>query len=162
MAGPVAVVVGGAITAYLAVTHDDALVVDTYYKEGLAINRVLERDRAARQAGYQAQVLFSEDGSRVRVHLAGGGAMPPSLRLQMVHPTRAELDRAATLHAMTFPPHPGTLPPHAGQAGWYEGAIDLSATPRWRVQLEDDRRGWRLTGEWRPREGGAVALAPRS
>jgi hypothetical protein len=154
MAAPAAAVVGGAITAYLAVTHDDPLVVDTYYKEGLAINRVLERDRAARQAGYRAQVMFSEDGSQVRVHLAGG-AMPPSLRLQMVHPTRAELDRAATLHAVTSPPH-------TGQAGWYEGAIDLSAAPRWRVQLEDDRRGWRLTGEWRPREGGAVALAPRS
>ena len=77
-------------------------------------------------------------------------------------PTRAELDRAATLHAMTLPPHAWTLPPHAGQAGWYEGAIGLSAAPRWRVHLEDDRRGWRLTGEWRPREGGAVALAPRS
>ena len=155
MAGPAAVVVGGAITAYLAVTHDDPLVVDTYYKEGLAINRVLERDRAARQAGYQAQVLFSEDGSRVRVHLAGAGTMPESLRLRMVHPTRADLDRAVTLHAMTVSAHPG-------QAGWYEGAVDLSAAPRWRVQLEDDRRAWRLTGEWRPREGGAVALAPRS
>jgi hypothetical protein len=155
MAAPAAAVLGGAITAYLAVTHDDPLVVDTYYKDGLAINRVLERDQAARQAGYQAQVLFSEDGSRVRVHLAGGGTLPSSLRLQMVHPTRAELDRAVTLHAMTSLPHPG-------QAGWYEGEVGLSAAPRWRLQLEDDRRGWRLTGEWRPGEGGAVALAPRS
>jgi hypothetical protein len=148
MAGPAAVVVGGLVTAYLAVAHDDPLVVDSYYQEGLAINRVLERDHAARQAGYQAQVLFSEDGARVRVHLAGASAMPESLRLQMVHPTRAELDRAATLRAV--------------QAGWYEGEIGLSAAPRWRVQLEDDRRGWRLTGEWRPHEGGAVALAPRN
>ncbi len=148
MAGPAAVVVGGAITAYLAVTHDDPLVVDTYYKEGLAINRVLERDRAARQAGYQAQMLFSEDGSRVRVHLAGGEAMPASLRLRMVHPTRADLDRAVTLQAV--------------QHGWYEGEVGLGAAPRWRVQLEDDRRGWRLTGEWRPHEGGALVLAPRT
>lgn len=155
MAGPAAVVVGGIVTGYLAVTHDDPLVVDSYYKEGLAINRVLERDRAARQAGYQAQVLFSEDGSRVRVHLAAAGVLPESVRLRMIHPTRAELDRAATLRAVAFPPHPG-------QAGWYEGEIGLSAAPRWRVQLEDDRRGWRLTGEWRPHEGGAMALAPRS
>lgn len=148
MAGPAAVVAGSVVTAYLAVAHDDPLVVDSYYKEGLAINRVLERDRAARQAGYQARLLFSEDGSRVRVHLAAASALPDSLRLHMVHPTRAELDRAATLRAT--------------QAGWYEGEIGLSAAPRWRVQLEDDRRGWRLTGEWRPDEGGVVALAPRS
>jgi hypothetical protein len=154
MAGPAAVVVGGAVTAYLAVTHDDPLVVDTDYKEGLAINRVLERDRAARQAGFQAQVLFSEDGSRVRVYLTGGEAMPPSLRLQMVHPTRADLDRAVTLQAVTSP--------HPGQAGWYEGELGVSAAPRWRVQLEDDRRGWRLTGEWRPHEGRALVLAPRT
>ena len=155
MAGPAAVVVGGLVTAYLAVVHDDPLVVDSYYKEGLAINRVLERDRTARQAGYRAQLLFSEDGSRVRVHLAAASAMPDALLLRMVHPTRAELDRAATLRAMTPPPHPG-------QAGWYEGEIGLSAAARWRVQLEDERRAWRLTGEWRPGEGGAVALEPRS
>lgn len=147
MAGPAAVVVGGIITAYLAVAYDDPLVVDSYYKEGLAINRVLERDQAARQAGYRAQVLFSEGGARVRVHLAAANAMPDSLRLRMIHPTRAELDRTATLHA--------------SQAGWYEGEIGLSAAARWRLQLEDERRAWRLTGEWRPGEGGAVALEPR-
>jgi hypothetical protein len=155
MAGPAAVVVGGIITAYLAVAYDDPLVVDSYYKEGLAINRVLERDQAARQAGYRAQVLFSEDGARVRVHLAAANAMPGSLRLRMIHPTRAELDRTATLRGMT-------LPARSGQGGWYEGEIGLSAAPRWRVQLEDERRGWRLTGEWRPDEGRALALAPRS
>jgi hypothetical protein len=62
MTGPAAVVVAGFVTAYLAVTHNDALVVDNYYKEGLAINRVLERDEAAQKAGYRAQVMFSEDG----------------------------------------------------------------------------------------------------
>ena len=146
MAAPAAAVLGGIVIAYLAVLHDDPLVADGYYKEGLAINRVLERDRAARDAGYRAQVLFSEDGTRVRVHLGGAGALPASLRLQLIHPTRAELDRTATLHAV--------------QAGWYEGELGLGTAPRWRVQLEDDRRAWRLAGEWRPREGGALVLAP--
>jgi len=176
MAGPAAVVVAGIVTTGLALIHDDPLVVDNYYKEGLAINRVIERDHAAQQAGYRAQVVFSEDGARVRVYLATNpsptldpplkgrelnpiptpalplkgreSARPGSLRLRMVHPTQAALDREAVLRST--------------QPGWYEGEVGLAAAARWRVELEDDLRGWRLTGEWRPAEGGALALEPRT
>ena len=147
MAGPATVVVAGLITAYIAVTHNDALVVDNYYKEGLAINRVLERDEAARQAGYRAQVLFSVDGTRVRVYLSSPSALPQSLRLRMVHPTQAALDREAILGAT--------------RSGWYEGEVGIAPAARWRVELEDGARSWRLTGDWRPAEGGAFALEPR-
>ena len=47
MAGPFAVIVAGLFTAWMAVTRADPLVVDNYYKEGLAINQVIERDQAA-------------------------------------------------------------------------------------------------------------------
>ena len=50
MAGPVAAVVAGAITLWIAVTHQDALVADDYYKQGLAINRTLDRQTAAATA----------------------------------------------------------------------------------------------------------------
>ena len=149
MSGPVAVVVAGLITAYIAVATDDPLVVDNYYKEGLAINQVLERDRAATQGGYRAQVMFSEDHARVRVHLtAGRDALPGALRLRLVHPTRAQLDRTATLRAT--------------QAGWYEGEIaDMTTAARWRIHLEGEQRDWRLTGEWHSAEGNALVLQPR-
>jgi hypothetical protein len=149
MAGPFAAIVGGLITAYIAVANDDPLVVDNYYKEGLAINRVLERDQAASQRGYHAQVLFSEDHSRVRVHLAGASdALPDAIVLRLVHPTRAAEDRTVTLKA--------------AQAGWYEGAVaQLGASPRWDVQLEGAQRDWRLTGQWRSAEGNAIVLQPR-
>jgi hypothetical protein len=41
MAGPFTVIVAGLFTAWLAVTRADPLVVDNYYKEGLAINQVI-------------------------------------------------------------------------------------------------------------------------
>ena len=148
MSGPAAVVVAGLITAYIAVANDDPLVVDNYYKEGLAINRVLERDRAAVQGGYRAQLLFSADRSRVRADLtAGSGSLPCALRLRMIHPTRAELDRTVDLQAT--------------QTGWYEGSMDPSRAPRWRIQLEADGRDWRLTGEWDSVGGDALTLQPR-
>ena len=149
MAGPIAAVVGGLITAYIAVANDDPLVVDNYYKEGLAINRVLERDRAAAQGGYRAQVLFSTDRSRVRAYLtAGNDALPARLTLRLVHPTRAELDRTVALKAT--------------QGGWYEGDIGgIGGATRWQVQLEGEQRDWRLTGQWHSADGDAVMLQPR-
>jgi hypothetical protein len=145
MSGPFVVVVASLATLWIAVANDDPLVVDNYYKEGLAINRVLERDRAAAQGGYRAELMLSTDGSLVRTHLTG--TAPERLRLSLVHPTRAELDRSVELHPL--------------QAGWYEGEIELVAAPRWRVVLEDMQRAWRLTGEWRAQDGGVLVLAPR-
>ena len=147
MVAPGAAVIGGIITAYLAITHADPLVVDNYYKEGLAINQVLDRDREAQRVGYRAQMLFSQDGTRVRVHLTGGTSLPANLRLRMVHPTRSEMDAEAVL-ANT-------------QAGWYEGTMNLRHAPRWRVQLEGEARDWRLSGEWRPADGGETVLDSR-
>jgi hypothetical protein len=141
MAGPFAAVVGGMATAWIAITHTDPLVADNYYKEGLAINRDLERDRVAAQAGYRADVMVSENGARVRVYLTGNAPAPEAIRLRFVHPTRAESDRSVELKGR--------------QTGWYEGELDLPAAPRWRVDLEDSQRTWRIGGEWRPAEGAA-------
>jgi len=148
MVAPAAAVIGGLITAWLAITHADPLVADNYYKEGLAINQVLDREREAQRAGYRAQVLFSDDGTQVRVHLAGGTRLPASLHLRLVHPTRAQHDAEVVLTST--------------QAGWYEGSTRLQPAPRWTLQLEDEQRDWRLSGEWRPAEGADAVLESRT
>jgi hypothetical protein len=147
MAGPFAAVVGGMITAWIAVTHSDPLVVDNYYKEGLAINRAIARDEAAARAGYRAQIMVSEDRSRVRVYLTGASPLPEAIRLRFVHPTRADRDR--------------TLELKGRQTGWYEGQLGLQEAPRWQIQLEDADRSWRLAGEWRPTDGDVASLQSR-
>jgi hypothetical protein len=146
MAGPFAAVVGGIATAWIAVVHSDPLVADDYYKEGLAINRDLERDRVAAQTGYRADVMVSEDGARVRVYLTGNARPPDAIVLRFVHPTRAESDRSVELKGR--------------QTGWYEGQLGLPAAPRWRIDLEDKLRTWRIGADWRP-AGGAAKLLPR-
>lgn len=144
MSGPLAVVIAGGVTAYLAVVHEDALVADNYYKEGLAINRTLDQDQAAQRGGYQAQLMFSADGRNVRVHLVGKDQAVGVLTLRMAHSTRADLDVVVPLTAL--------------QAGWYEGKMQLPASPRWNLQLQDARGAWRLTGSWRPSEGPEARL----
>ena len=68
-AGPLAVVVAGAVTVWLAVESYDGLVADDYYKQGLAINQVIRRDQAAAELGLRGNVLFNFDNQRVRVYL---------------------------------------------------------------------------------------------
>lgn len=148
MSGPLAAVLAGSFTAYLAVVHEDALVADNYYKEGLAINRTLDEEHAASRGGYAAQLLFGGDGRRVRVQLTGKQAEQGALELRLVHPVRADLDVLVPLRQL--------------QAGWYEGTMRLPPAARWMLQLENRTQGWRLTGEWRPSEGQEAALHPRT
>lgn len=44
---PMLAVIAGIVITILAVQSNDSLVVDDYYKQGLEINRVLERDQSA-------------------------------------------------------------------------------------------------------------------
>jgi uncharacterized protein len=146
MSGPAVAVVASFVSLYFAVSGADPLVADNYYKEGLAINRVIDRDHAASTLGYHAAVMIGSGGTLVRVQLTGGGAKPQALRLRFVHPTKAGLDRSVMARQI--------------QPGWYEAEIELAPANHWYVQLEDLEQSWRLTGEWLPGDASFV-LAPR-
>jgi len=143
MAGPVIVVIAGFVTLWLAASTFDGLVVDDYYKEGLAINRSLERDRLAAQMGLEGEVVLAEDTSRVSVRLrAEAPGLPSAVRILLAHPARPDLDQAAILR-------------RKGE-GAYEGALTPLAPGRWLVMLEDEDKSWRLVGSWKvPQEKAA-------
>jgi hypothetical protein len=135
MAGPAIAVVGGLATMYVAFKNADPLVVDQYYKEGLAINRVLERDRTAMLHGYRATIVLNEERTLVRVQMTGE-TLPAELHLRFIHPTKSGLDREFSASQI--------------QPGWYQGPVQLAQAMRWNVELEDAQRQWRLTGAWDP------------
>ena len=144
MAGPVAVILAGGYTAWLAVTNEDGLVSDDYYKQGLAINKVIRRESAAAALGIQARIAFGED-SHVSVDLSG--AAPRELILQLVHPTRAGMDRRVPLTARG--------------SGRYEGIL-RSAEGRWHVAIEDPAGTWRVGGIGVVDTGSVIRLDARS
>lgn len=127
MAGPAAVIVAGAVTAWLAFASADGLVADDYYKRGLGINQVLEKERVAVAAGISASV--ERDAGRIRVRLQG--AAPQALFVQLVHATRAGYDQRLR------------LAPLGG--GVYEAELPPLPAGRWRIILDDPRGEWRLT-----------------
>ena len=69
MLGPFVVVVAGLLTAYIAFKSNDGLVDDDYYRKGLAVNQVTEREQTALRLGLQGEVMISEKGDQVRIVL---------------------------------------------------------------------------------------------
>jgi len=134
MAGPAAVVVAGFATLWLAVSSNDGLVADDYYKRGLAINRTLDRDAAAAREGYSASAKFDAVGRGVALTLAAasGVRLSDTLTLRILHPTRAGQDLLVLLRRSA--------------AGDYSGVIGVPPEGRRLLQLEDAEGKWRISG----------------
>jgi hypothetical protein len=125
MSGPLTVIVAGAITTWIAFASADGLVADDYYKRGLAVNVVLEREQAAARRGIEAR--FERRGERIHVDLRGDA--PPVLLLRLAHATRAGEDVRLRLEP-------------AG--GGYEALLPALAPGARRVILEDAAGSWRI------------------
>jgi hypothetical protein len=134
MSGPFIVIVAGFVTLALAMSSSDGLVADDYYKQGLAINRTIERDARARALGARASLRFNEERTRVQVSLAASVPPPDTLQLVLLHPTRAGEDRNVTLHEAS--------------PGVYEASLEAPRRGNWHVRLSDAQGRWRLGGEW--------------
>lgn len=135
MLGPALVLVAGAITAYLAITREDAVVVDDYYKKGKAINQDLRRDKVASSM----QMAFSARHDPAAGTLEGvltsfGKPMTAPFRIRLAHSTQPHKD--LVLEAV---PGPG---------GRFSTALPLLEQARWRAVVEGPNGDWRLAGTW--------------
>ena len=129
MSGPLAVIAAGAVTMWIAFHSTDGLVAEDYYKQGLAINKVLAKEDAADRLGISASVRLLPD----RLHVDLRGEAPPALFVHLAHATRAGYDMRLRL----APVAPGA----------YEA--ELSGLPRghWHIVIEDPRGTWRIARE---------------
>jgi hypothetical protein len=141
MLGPLAAILMGVVMVVLAARNNDGLVVEDYYKRGLAINQTLDRENRARELGIAGALVFNPEHTVVRLTLRG--ADPGGLSLRFVHPTRAGMDQTVALRRIA--------------PGLYEGALAPVVDGRWHLLLEEgDAGGWRISGSWRPGEPNAV------
>lgn len=128
MAGPASVLVAGAATIWIALASADGLVAEDYYRQGLAINRLLAREEAARRLGLAARVDLS---SGIIVELQG--AKPEALFVHLAHATRAGYDVRLRLAPTLTGAYAAELPP--------------MPPGRWRIVIEDPRGTWRILKE---------------
>ena len=151
MLPPAASVIAGLTTAWLA-DGPPALVVDDYADIAQVTVERAERDERARDLRLAAQVQLRPADQRptpVRVVLSAGDVgfrLPAQLLLELIHPTREELDRRVTLQS---------------EGGAYVGV--LSRPPgRLYLQLSDTASQWRLVGELNARSVDLELLATRA
>jgi hypothetical protein len=127
---PASVVVAGLTTLLIANRHADDLVVDEYYKDGLAINRQLAKKERAEQLGVSAALNF--DNRTVSVTTAGP-VEAPTLTLLLSHPLESDRDFELALERVG--------------PGLYRGETNEIVSPRWHWTLElPEADGWRLDG----------------
>ncbi|HEX6321650.1 MAG TPA: FixH family protein [Burkholderiales bacterium] len=129
ISGPAAVLVAGAATIWIAFASADGLVVEDYYKQGLAINKVLAREDAAARLGISADMKI--EGESLSIILKG--AQPEALFVHLAHATRAGLDQRLRLAREGGGRYAAELPP--------------LAPGRWRIVIEDPRATWRIVKE---------------
>jgi hypothetical protein len=125
MAPPAAAVLAGIATIWIAVATSDGLVAEDYYKQGLALNKVIAREERARELGISASIQVS--AGRIRVLLEG--AAPPALFVHLAHRTRAGFDQRLRL---------------ARVGAAYEAEWTPLAPGGWRATIEDPQGDWRI------------------
>ena len=96
---PSSAVIAGFATFYLAVTTDDGLVADDYYKQGLSINRKIAREDAAKGLRLIAEIDVDTDTGFIKVKFNKGkiDTYPSSLLLTLKHATQQQRDKRVTL-----------------------------------------------------------------
>lgn len=117
---PAVAVVGGMITIRLAIVSNDGLVADDYYKQGLEINQVLERDKAANTHGLQATMQFDYDNQGLQLVLTAHAhyVLPEQVTLHFIHRTRPGLDKVLILKKGLNHTYRATLPDLV-MGNWY-------------------------------------------
>lgn len=111
--------------------HQDPLVVDNYYKEGLAINRTLDKQRAAAAMGLQAQVHYDAGHGVLTIKLrTKHDITAAALKLMFVHATLANRDYTVKLARQSMDVYVARL--NTLQSGTYD------------VILEPEDGNWRL------------------
>ena len=136
----------------VAMSNQDSMVRDNYYKEGRAINMHLGRDQLARQYNLNATFEIDDLTGEIRLELDGDlDVLPSELRLDFISPSHAERDQSVTL----------------GRVGrnQYAGQLETGIAGRHYLDLSDPQRpgeqGWRLTDEAQIEPGQQYQLTPR-
>jgi hypothetical protein len=135
MLGPFLVVVAGTFTAWLAYSRQDALVVGDYYKQGQAINKDLRRDRIAARLGLHFNMRYDAVAGKLSGQLdALDAPQSGKLFVQLIHATLPQKDIKLVVDA--------------NERGAFTVNLPMLDASRWQVQVENEKRDWKLEGTW--------------
>jgi hypothetical protein len=145
MVMPVTAMALGFMLLYLAITTNDGLVVDDYYRQGRAIDQTIARSAHAAELGLAAEVVLRPEELRLQLEANEGVALPAEIVVSVIHPTQAGFDQVLRLSAVD---------------GVFSGRIAPLTVGRWHIQIEDADKAWRLHGNAHVPERTTVRILP--
>lgn len=130
---PLSVVIASLVTINIAITTNDGLVSDDYYKEGLGIHRNADSAAKAQALGIAGVLSYDNDIGALSLALDKPLADATGLlSLSITHPTRPNNDSVTQLTAVG--------------AGRYAGRIEPLGPANWKLSLQPEDGSWRVDG----------------
>ena len=152
---PLSSVIVGMVMLWLSIVSFDGMVADDYYKRGLQISRVLDRERAASAAQLSGTFKLHDTDSRLLLRSADSAyRLPAAVHVQLSYATSAGQDREFTMTRTATGEYLGpalTLP----QGRWYV-YINADAS----AGASGDNSAWRLSGTLSTPGDGVVLVSP--
>jgi hypothetical protein len=112
------------------------MVVDDYFKRGLAINQSLAKLERAKALKLSGKLHFSTSGQVLKVRFAADSQVEKNekLKLNLFHPTLASKDREIHLQWL------------AGKE--YVGELKAVDPANWYFTLQSTTKNWAVKGRW--------------
>jgi uncharacterized protein len=134
MALPASAVVASLVTVFIAVTHQDNLVVDDYYKQGLAINQSLQQQQTAKLLGLSANAIYDQVSDKITLIISANSPIDdPILKLTLAHATLAVRDQVIFVKRES--------------ANKYVAKLKNFRTGKWHLILAPEDEHWQLKAD---------------
>lgn len=141
--GPIIVVLASLYTGILALRGADNVVAEDYYKQGLMINKDIQRDAKARELGLSAAITLDQAGGKLRMLLSGNQTLPDTVQLSLASSGTKVTSVTEVIRRLTM---------QQVAPGKYQGDLNVPATFSLNtvklLHVKVETTEWRLTGDW--------------
>ena len=139
LGGPLIVVIAGLLTFYLAWHGADQVITKDYYKQGINIDKDIQRDAKASEYKLSGTLQLNSATGKITLNLQGENLPPASVLLTISsksHTSEFEAQQKISLSQMA--------------PGIYEGLLKIQTKIEsngiWYAKIE--AADWRLTADW--------------
>lgn len=145
IAVPIVTLIMGGVLLKLAISTEDSLVVDDYYKEGKAINATLDKEALARKRNITTDLTIDNGSITLKFH-SGIPQEGNALKLSFYHVTLEERDISILLSR--------------DASGIYRGFIEQNMDGKWRVSLTPFDESWKIQNTLNLPYSGTIKFNP--
>ncbi|MFZ6658242.1 FixH family protein [Undibacterium sp. TJN19] len=152
--GPLFVVCASLYTGYIALHGADKVVAEDYYRQGLMINKDIQRDARAKELQLSAVIVIDTLNNKLKMQISSKTSLPDTVQLSLANAAAGGNTVNEVIHRLSM---------KQVSMGNYEGDMkllpNLSANSVKLFHLKLEGSDWRLTGDWFDPEQKSIRLS---